>query len=359
MWSCDVVLIDWVLKYCFRHEGVMSTTFNDPTQRSERKLYSPRLAMKKNLGAVVDIPFTLRQLQYFQAAAAAGSLAAAAKQMNVTPTALGLALDELEKQLGLTLILRRKGRGIVLTSDGQRILKKSKDLTLNAQQLLEEASDSRRDVSGHLRVGLFSTLAPFFSPPILKHFAGQYPGIDLRVREDSAQGLYNQLVAGQLDVAIQYGFQVSAELFFTPLYEFRPYLLVPVDHRLAQQREVSLIQVANDPVIGLNIQPTLQNTREIYAQVGLEPTVVHNTASFEVARCLVGNGLGVTVLFQRAATTATYDGTTVVALRLTDQIRPSTLGVTQAQAATETERIKVFIDFIDELVNTSPVFRQL
>lgn len=307
----------------------------------------------------MNIPFTLRQVQYFQAAASAGSLTAAAKQMNVTPTALALAIDELEKQLGLTLILRRKGRGIVLTADGQRILEKSKGLTLHARQLLEEASDSRREVSGLLRVGLFSTLAPFLSAPILKDFARQYPGIDLRLREDGAQGLHDQLVVGQLDVAIQYGFQVSEELFFTPLYEFRPYLLVPADHRLASRREVSLTHVAEEPVIGLNIQPTLQNTREIYAQVGLEPTIVHNTASFEVARCLVGNGLGVTVLFQRAATTSTYDGTTVVALRLTDEIRPSTLGLVQAQSATETERIRVFIDFIDELVNTSPNFRQL
>lgn len=306
----------------------------------------------------MNIPFTLRQVQYFQAAASAGSLAAAAKRMNVTPTALALALDEFEKQLGLTLILRRKGRGIVLTSDGQRILEKSQELTSNALQLLEEASESRHDVSGLLRIGVFTTLAPFLSPPVLKDFAAQYPGIDLRIREDGAQGLHHQLVTGQLDLAIQYGFQVSEELFFTPLYEFRPYLLVPADHRLAQAREVSLTQVADDPVIGLNIQPTLQNTREIYAQVGLEPAIVHSTANFEVARCLVGNGLGVTVLFQRAATNWTYDGTKVVSLRLTDPIRPSTLGITQPQAATETERVRMLIDFLDELVNSSPVFQQ-
>ena len=300
----------------------------------------------------MDIPFTLRQVQYFQTAAAAGSLAAAAKRMNITPTALALALDEFEKQLGLTLILRRKGRGIVLTSDGQRILEKSKQLTTDALQLLEEAS-------GLLRIGLFTTLAPFLSPPLLKTFARQHPHIDLRVREDGAQGLYDQLTTGQLDLAIQYGFQVSQELFFTPLYEFRPYLLVSADHRLADARQVSLKQVADDPVVGLNIQPTLQNTRNIYAQVGLEPNIVHNTASFEVARCLVGNGLGVTVLFQRTATGSTYDGSTVVGLRLTDNIRPSTLGVTQAQSATETERVRVLIDFLDDLVNTSPVFQQL
>lgn len=314
---------------------------------------------EEKLWSSVDIPFTLRQIQYFQAAASAGSIAAAAKHVNITPTALALALDELEKQLGLTLILRRKGRGVVLTSDGQRILEKSEDLILHALQLVEEASDSKREVSGLLRVGLFSTLAPFFSPPILKEFATLYPGLDLRLTEDSAQGLYDRLALGQLDVAIQYGFQVSEKLFFTPLYEFRPYLLVPAHHRLAGQLEVSLRDVADEPVIGLNIQPTLQNTRELYAQVGLEPKVVHNTSSFEVARCLVGNGLGITVLFQRAATTSTYDGNTVVALRLTDSIRPSTLGVTQTQAATETERVKMFLDFIDEMVNTSPVFRQL
>lgn len=307
----------------------------------------------------MDIPFTLRQIQYFQAVASAGSLAAAAAQMRVTPTALALALDQLEKQLGLTLILRRKGRGVVLTADGQRMLEKSKSLMRQAQQLVEEASDSKREVSGLLRVGLFSTLAPFLAPPILKDFATKYPGIDMRLNEDSAQGLYDQLALGQLDLALQYGFQVSENLFFTPLFEFHPYLLVSADHRLAGHQEVSLTQVAHEPVIGLNVQPTLQNTRNLYAQVGLEPKIVHNTSSFEVARCLVGNGLGVTVLFQRAATTSTYDGTTVIALRLTDAIQPSTLGVTQPHAATETERVRVFIDFIDDLVHRSPVFRQL
>lgn len=307
----------------------------------------------------MNIPFTLRQLQYFQAAATTGSLAAAAEQMHVTPTALALALQEFEKRLGLTLMLRRKGRGIILTGEGQRILEKSQALLADAVHLLDEASDSRQDVSGGLRVGLFSTLAPFFSAPLLKEFATQYPEIDLRVVEDGTQGLYDQLSTAQLDVAIQYGFQVSEQLFFTPLYEVRTHLLVPADHRFAGRAEVSLKQVAHDPVIGLNIQPTLQNTRQIYEQVGIEPCIVHNTGSFEVARCLVGNGLGVTVLFQRAATPATYDGAEVVALRLTDDIAPSTLGVAQALSATETERVRVLIDFLDELLHTSEVFQPL
>src|SRR5690625_1237896 len=96
----------------------------------------------------MNIPFTLRQLQYFQAAATTGSLAAAAEQMHVTPTALALALQEFEKRLGLTLMLRRKGRGIILTGEGQRILEKSQALLADAVHLLDEASDSRQDVSG-------------------------------------------------------------------------------------------------------------------------------------------------------------------------------------------------------------------
>ncbi|NWN89403.1 MAG: LysR family transcriptional regulator [Micrococcaceae bacterium] len=307
----------------------------------------------------MEIPFTLRQLQYFQAAASSGSLSSAADLMGVTPTALSLALEEFEKRLGLSLLIRRKGRGIILTSDGHRILEKSKHLLSDAVQLMDEASDSRREVSGVLRVGVFTTLAPFFSPPILKDFAAKYPGIDVRVVEGSAQMLHDQLISGQLDLAVQYGFQVSENLFFTPLFEFRPYLLVPAEHRVAALREVSLKQVADDPVIGLNIQPTLQNTRHIYEQVGISPTIIHNTSSFEVARCLVGNDLGVTVLFQRAATTSTYDGTSVVALRLTDSIRPSTLGVVQAMSATETERVRVMVDFVDDFLNTSEIFQPL
>src|SRR5690625_2238222 len=78
------------------------------------------------------IPFNLRQLQYFHGAATTGSLAAAAEQMHVTHTALALALQEFEKRLGLTLMLRRKGRGIILTGEGQRILEKSQALLADA-----------------------------------------------------------------------------------------------------------------------------------------------------------------------------------------------------------------------------------
>src|SRR5690625_4857214 len=118
----------------------------------------------------MNIPFTLRQLQYFQAAATTGSLAAAAEQMHVTPTALALALQEFEKRLGLTLMLRRKGRGIILTGEGQRILEKSQALLADAVHLLDEASDSRQDVSGGLWGWYLLAIAPICLAPVHVEF---------------------------------------------------------------------------------------------------------------------------------------------------------------------------------------------
>ena len=52
-----------------------------------------------------SIPFTIRQLEYFDATASEGSLAAAAQRCNVSASALALALDELESRLALQLFV--------------------------------------------------------------------------------------------------------------------------------------------------------------------------------------------------------------------------------------------------------------
>ena len=60
---------------------------------------------------MASIPFTIRQLEYFNAIASEGSLAAAAQRCLVSASALALAVDELEQHLRLQLFVRRKGKG--------------------------------------------------------------------------------------------------------------------------------------------------------------------------------------------------------------------------------------------------------
>ena len=86
--------------------------------------------------------FSLRQLEAFRAVAALGSAARAAAELGRTPSAISMALRELQSALGVDL-LQRSGRGLVLTTAGARLLPKADELLLRASDLTQDLGESR------------------------------------------------------------------------------------------------------------------------------------------------------------------------------------------------------------------------
>ena len=87
----------------------------------------------------------LYQLSYFRAIANFGSMAAAASAVNVTQPALSYAVSQLEKELGVTLFLRRSGK-LQLTSMGELLLNAAdrviKELDTCAEQVRAEGAQA-------------------------------------------------------------------------------------------------------------------------------------------------------------------------------------------------------------------------
>lgn len=271
--------------------------------------------------------FTLRQLQYFESVVGHGSLSAAAEQCHVTPSALTLAIDDLERHLNVQLLVRRKGRGVVLTPAGSRVLAHVRNVLGHAESLAEEASRVAHTVSGRLSVGCFTTLTPFFAPSITEKFERDYPAVDLELLAAPALDLHEQLLQGRLDLAVLYSIDVPASLDFDPVLEYQPHVLVAAGHPLANRREISLGELASDKLVLLDAPPSRANTLAIFDSLSLTAQIGHVSSSYETVRCLVGHGLGYAVLFQKPATDITYDGHTVRALRVIDRVPPTVVGL--------------------------------
>ena len=78
--------------------------------------------------------FSLRQLGYFVAAAESGSLAAAARRLNVAQPSISSAIRALEARFGLQLLVRHHASGVTLTPAGQRLLRQAGDLLQQFEQ---------------------------------------------------------------------------------------------------------------------------------------------------------------------------------------------------------------------------------
>lgn len=295
---------------------------------------------------MASLPFTLRQLEYFDAVASGGSIAAASERCHVSASALALALDELEDRLATQLIVRRKGKGVALTAAGTRLLAHARRILSDAESLAADASQAATSLTGRFGIGCYATLAPFFLPGIMGEFQATRPLLDLEIVEGAAPELHELLLQGRLDTALLYSIDVSPQLVFEPVREYRPYVMVSEDHRLADRGAVRLAELADDPLILLNVHPSRLNTEHIFAALGLTPRVAHLTSSFELVRCLAGRGLGYAVLFQRPASPLTYDGRKLITLDIDEDAPPAVVGLARSAGSPPTARYDALKGFL-------------
>jgi DNA-binding transcriptional LysR family regulator len=117
---------------------------------------------------------SLRSLQAFAAVARAGSVVAAAEELAVTPSAISHLLRRLEHRLGVPLV-RRQGRGLAVTSDGERLAASVGPAFAGISDALGEFM--RR--GSELRISLLSSFAMHWLIPRLNGFQSRHPDVEL------------------------------------------------------------------------------------------------------------------------------------------------------------------------------------
>src|SRR5215212_581765 len=90
-------------------------------------------------------------IQFFAAIARSLSLAAAALELNVTPSAVTQRLRELERRVGVRLV-ERTGRRITLTDEGELLATRGQAIAGDLASLGEVLAARRGVVAGQLRV---------------------------------------------------------------------------------------------------------------------------------------------------------------------------------------------------------------
>ena len=115
-------------------------------------------------------------LRFFAVLAEAPTLSAAARTMDVSPSAVSQRLAQIETRLGLRLVERGRGR-LVLTAEGEHLARRTVVVLDDLAALNEDMVAHRQDVIGPLRV-----IAPFgfgrvHVAPVIAHLVQSFPGI--------------------------------------------------------------------------------------------------------------------------------------------------------------------------------------
>ncbi len=129
-----------------------------------------------------------------------GSFSAAAKALSLTQPAVSHHISSLEKDLGVTLFIRKKS-GIALTKEGEIVKKYANRLKAMAEGMKGELWDTGHSIE-RLRVGITHTAESNSVAQVLAAFGIEHPNIVITIITDTIKNLYIMLENYELDLAI-------------------------------------------------------------------------------------------------------------------------------------------------------------
>jgi len=143
---------------------------------------------------------TIIQMNYFLAAAAAGSLTQAAEDIGVAQPTLSEQIRRLEQNLGVPLFTRAK-QGLTLTEAGQRFLPHAQRVASDYTEALGSITGIRDREAGTVSFGMFNT-GPFVLSDLIPAFRRLYPKIRVRVVGSNSAQLADAVRSGRLEAAV-------------------------------------------------------------------------------------------------------------------------------------------------------------
>jgi DNA-binding transcriptional LysR family regulator len=189
---------------------------------------------------------TFAQLRALHAVALTGSVTRAAEQLLMTQPAVSHAIRSLERELGVSLLVRRSD-GVSLTAVGGAVAERANIILAQVESLRADVAAVADQQSSTLRIGVLPSANARLMPPLLGAYATALPDVRVTVLEGSDPEVLDWLRTGAVDVAVVA--EPGEDLLASPLAVDELLAVVPVDHPLASQGAVTLADLRHEPFI--------------------------------------------------------------------------------------------------------------
>ena len=266
-----------------------------------------------------------------------GSMAAAARVLNITPAAVAQQIRTLEREIGATLIAR-VGRTVSVTEEGSRILQRSRDLLRNVADLRSVANDNA--VSGELRLGACPTALAGMLPDALARMVEAFPLINVFIKPGYSADLYRAVEEGDLDAAIvlQAPYDLPKTCEWQLLREEPLVVLAPESMADRDPHEL----LATQPLIRYDRhQWGGRQADEYLRSAGIVPRERFELNALNAIAVMVDRGLGVSLVPDWARPWP--EGLRLVRIPLPDATVPRRIGIVWSRSSVRVRLVTVFL----------------
>jgi DNA-binding transcriptional LysR family regulator len=157
--------------------------------------------MSKSHELLSKRPFDLYQLHLFRLVAELGSFTRAAQITGLTQSAITRQIQNIEQQLGLSL-LTRTTRSVVTTAAGKFLLQESAPVLGDVDVLLRRLREEYADAPREVRVGVSRSVSLAYLPGFFSANMRQGPTVVSRVTHESSQTILASLESDVLDIGV-------------------------------------------------------------------------------------------------------------------------------------------------------------
>ena len=239
----------------------------------------------------------LQQLRYFLEIAKEKSISAAAKNLYISQPSLSQQIINLEKELGIPLLIRHS-KSVSLSEAGEQFLIHAQRIVGETTQLSELMHKHSILQEGTLRIGMLWIAGYINLFQVLADYRKPYTNLKYDLKIDGTAILLDQLLKRNLHSAFIIGsdeqFELQKDLFFRRIMMDRYVAIVSSEHPFAGKKSLSLRELHNVPVImPSKASAFYRQLVQYFEQYHITPTCICETSQSDTVVRLAAQNFGV------------------------------------------------------------------
>jgi LysR family transcriptional regulator, low CO2-responsive transcriptional regulator len=241
-------------------------------------------------------PLDSRQLLAFLRLAKTGSFTLAARELNLSQSAVSHSIRALEESVGCR-VFDRLTKKVVLTQAGEQLFH-------HAEKIFREMAAAKTSLAhlgkwgkGRLRIGATPTACQYILPAVLREFKESFPDFQIAIEPGDTPDALGALRDSRIDLALALEPRREESVEFIPVFKDDLVFILPPLHPWALSRKVDRTEVAKQNYVLYNRNS--QTFRLLDEYFREERVVLHTfieLGSMEAIKELVKLGLGVSIL---------------------------------------------------------------
>jgi DNA-binding transcriptional LysR family regulator len=198
----------------------------------------------------ITISIMLEKLRLFLVVLEEGSLRRAADRLRISQSAITRQMQSLELDLG-GRVLERTSAGVRPTNGGHALAERAKTLLADYDSTMAEVRRLNRGESERLRIGYIASAVQEYLGPALAVLRRAYPRLKVKMLDQTPGEMIIALRQGKIDLALTlHGIDLlSRDFRARKLATVRSVVALPVSHRFATERQVSLSQLKGETFV--------------------------------------------------------------------------------------------------------------